>query len=880
MRAWWWVVVGVVLLGAPAGAVKNPCPAGCIDIDIGTHPGSGLPNPPACLCDWHTRVIKPLIDALHARGAFLDRAQTWTQPQTFPAGTTIGGATSTTTTTAASSTTTTAPAGTLYVVPPDYNAGGVVGTADCTPATTGDGTIGNPYRNLYWALKGANSGAGVPCGTTLTLRGGHYGVNTQLSGTPDAQGIYQNTGTAARLDNCSDETATTNAFGATRALALVTKQCTAGSRLTITNYPGETVVLEGTNLDMQATGLWTQCEGQFRCGTVLSSIACIGAGNPAACCTGANTGTCNNLPCTGAGTPYACCTGAGTGSGCAAPFVLDATVGGQGLEGWQRTYYTTRPWCSSGQPQCEGSLWVDATDNTHGKRLGLWSNDWHDGLGTEHDFSRHDDFVEADLAPGQDTQYPIVGRWYGVHGQGTTAIARLADSYVGGGSYDLDAHAVRVVSEPGHRWSASPIVIDGANFVTIERNAGGGTLKIRGGYPAIKIRGNALNTRIAGLDIAAVGSWYGNAVRIENGSFIVIDGNTITEVGGEGIAAYGGGNGSAGQRGIVIENITITNNTIENMGFGQWDGMALAGYGAVASAIKLKNCKNCVVRGNRVKHTILHGIEVNVSASSDSTIGACCPTHVAGVATDPATCSPTLDCRSDAPIIEGNDVQDTGYQALFPSEGGTYPPQVIVNGNDGAGIWTKNAGTAGRIANNMIHYGTLTIAGGLFAGITIEDQGAILGGVNVNGTWTVANNSVSLPYYSYFSPSIPISTVELIGNAFNGTATYPPIRTRGRAVSMMRNNAFIVTTTGDQVLQAITENVSGCGAANLTTSTVTCVDATPTNLTVSPFVSADDLHAAGTALKDKGGAAVAGYTIDFDGQTRAVPWDAGADEVP
>lgn len=46
-----------------------------------------------------------------------------------------------------------------------------------------------------------------------------------------------------------------------------------------------------------------------------ANILCTGSGTPAACCTGAGSGTCDaNILCTGSGAPSACCDGSGTGS--------------------------------------------------------------------------------------------------------------------------------------------------------------------------------------------------------------------------------------------------------------------------------------------------------------------------------------------------------------------------------------------------------------------------------------------------------------------------------------------------------------------------------------------------------------------------------------
>lgn len=105
-------------------------------------------------------------------------------------------------------------------------------SSHCTPEFRGTGTLTNPWVNLFDALRQSN----LQPGDTLILRGG----------------VYRNS-----YDGFQSDCGITADPGINTLLPL-TRSGTAIMPIVIENYPGEIVILDGTDADMLAT-TWTPC---------------------------------------------------------------------------------------------------------------------------------------------------------------------------------------------------------------------------------------------------------------------------------------------------------------------------------------------------------------------------------------------------------------------------------------------------------------------------------------------------------------------------------------------------------------------------------------------------------------------------------------------
>ncbi|MDC0358472.1 right-handed parallel beta-helix repeat-containing protein, partial [Oligoflexia bacterium] len=176
-------------------------------------------------------------------------------PTSSPIGTTPQPTTTATSTPTPSSTPTSSPTATstptqiptgpaLYVAPL---------STKCNPTNPGSGTLADPFTNLYYAAMQLDPG------DTLYLRGGSYQVSVPA--------FAQHSTPQQRLAGC-DNDADSNGTGydGTHTVLPLLRSGTASQPITITNYPGETVVVDGTDADL-ASATWTRCESATQCGS-------------------------------------------------------------------------------------------------------------------------------------------------------------------------------------------------------------------------------------------------------------------------------------------------------------------------------------------------------------------------------------------------------------------------------------------------------------------------------------------------------------------------------------------------------------------------------------------------------------------------------------
>lgn len=746
----------------------------------------------------------------------------------------VGQTTTTTTTIAATTTltptTTTTTSTTLptdvHVVAPGVTLGSSTGTRDCTPASTGSGTLAAPYTNLYYAMTQAG-GSGVACGSTVYLHGGTYNVDA-TTGTADTRGLFVDTTSGNRQDNCDDDTTDDGGAGVTdgtRTVLPVFKVCTVNTPIVIKNYPGEDVILEGTTQDWAGGSVWTQCGSTTACGTAATGLT---------------------------------------------------------LDDRTKTYYATITPCgfSSGAP-CDLQMWVNPSATSLGDRLG-WMADTTAVVATNA-WTSHDNFAAADLYPGQDTANPIVGRFASLGSTtagDTTVIARLSDTYVAahGGSYDPDAHSVRVANESGYKASTAAVVtMTGAKYITLMGNTTG-SLRVRYGYPGIMVNGSSDHITIDNVKIEGAGGFnYGNAIRVLDGNQVTVANSTVTESAGEAIAFYGGQSGNGGSYGIQTTQNVATRNTITKSGRGYFDGGSF--YSATADAIKLKNCSSCQATYNTIDRAVPRGIYVTMST------GQCAPT---------GSTTPSVNCSSDGFVVDGNTIYDYGYEKDLSNQS-LYPVPMTTHG-DGAGVAVEvvrslNHATNGYVRNNIIRAGTSYRRNS--APIAYQWSGVkLLGGTGTGGFVKLDNNTIrgvyefpggtaSTPYYGVDMNEVPGASAtivflrnNIIYDAYRGVyhvSSNPPTTVTSNMISGPDTQYALLINGGGTCSGTTPTQLEACGwgSRNLT----------PT------FVSATDSHLGLASLGiDIGysGAPITGdFTLDVDGQARGFGsgWDIGADEV-
>lgn len=119
-------------------------------------------------------------------------------------------------------------------------------SAECSPPTTGSGTLADPWTNLYYAV----TRGGLLPGDTLQLRGGDYYVQASDFPSGDTE--------TERWSGCIGS----NGPGGAKSVMPLLRDYLAGTEqdpIVIENYPGEVAHLTGTSHHFFQTG-WTRCD--------------------------------------------------------------------------------------------------------------------------------------------------------------------------------------------------------------------------------------------------------------------------------------------------------------------------------------------------------------------------------------------------------------------------------------------------------------------------------------------------------------------------------------------------------------------------------------------------------------------------------------------
>jgi hypothetical protein len=181
-------------------------------------------------------------------------------------------------------------------------------STSCNPGAPGNGDIGTPYQSLPWAMHNGS----IACGDVVYLRSGtyQYAMGGSVSdGTPgqvcdddenddktcstkhcngswstvctgDADCVAFSPATCAG----SPDTCSTNAdcpgggtcsgsdkTDGSHAVLPIFKDCSAGTKLIIQNYPGEDAILDGSDT-LVSSATWTKCDNETACGTVTTGL--------------------------------------------------------------------------------------------------------------------------------------------------------------------------------------------------------------------------------------------------------------------------------------------------------------------------------------------------------------------------------------------------------------------------------------------------------------------------------------------------------------------------------------------------------------------------------------------------------------------------------
>ncbi len=127
-------------------------------------------------------------------------------------------------------------------------------STSCHPSSPGTGTLNDPFQHPHYALYHKKVG----CGDTRILRGGVY--QSQYSG------FSKDATHADRSKACDDDNIAGDKRDGSHTLLPLLINCSADSPLVIQNYPGETVVLDGTDADAAEKNIWSLCESGSKCG--------------------------------------------------------------------------------------------------------------------------------------------------------------------------------------------------------------------------------------------------------------------------------------------------------------------------------------------------------------------------------------------------------------------------------------------------------------------------------------------------------------------------------------------------------------------------------------------------------------------------------------
>ena len=426
-----------------------------------------------------------------------------------------------------------AAASTKYVAPSP--------TGSCN-LSTGDGSLTKPYTSLYWVMTQSN----LKCGDTLMLRKGTYRIDRTNAFFPAAD----------RLANCSNKEVAWNSGsdGETTILPIFGSRynCPSGSPLTITNYPGEDVVLDGTDLRMDSGSNWQQCTSTSCCGAPVSGVS--------------------NL------TKYYC----------------------------SKNFNVS----NTDTPQ----IWVSNSDSTAGDRLQWWANsyavqgsdelkDHFVGMGPGKFFSVCGGTGSCMLPPD-----------YTVPGPGLIVLRLKDDSNPNTKKIKLTCEggscAYNLITITG---KANNVII---KKTTTSNGAGTFRLKysyfpIR---TIANSLGSPTNITIDGLNILAAGGRdYGQCIRVYDGNNITVKNVACVESMAEGIAFYGGGPGDGyNPDGNNLTGNVVSNSFIYNTGLAYLDGGG-KGMSSLGMGIIIKNCSTCSAENNVIQKTLRGGIQVNTS---------------------------------------------------------------------------------------------------------------------------------------------------------------------------------------------------------------------------------------------------------------------------
>jgi hypothetical protein len=259
------------------------------------------------------------------------------------------------------------------------------------------------------------------------------------------------------------------------------------------------------------------------------------------------------------------------------------------------------------------------------------------------------------------------------------------------------------VSCEGGDCAPHPILADGgARYVTVRRNPSGGSFTVKYGRYNLFVDRNAQNLTFDGIDFVGAGTRdYGSCVRVYDGDYVTVRNGICVDVMGEGLQFYGGGPGGSNGDGINITNNVVENMDISLTGRAWVDGGYLGNN--LGMSIVIKNCSDCIVRGNRVRDS--YGSAISVTTSINSGL------------------------RANNVIVEGNTIWNFGY--LNSSSGGRTTAGIQFEPQVTGGI------TGGVIRNNQIHNGMAT------HGQWEEGIHASAGGTSAITGLLIVNNSIS-----------------------------------------------------------------------------------------------------------------------------------------
>ncbi len=564
----------------------------------------------------------------------------------------------------------------------------------------GTGSQSNPWHSLHYALKQ------LRCGDVLNLRRGTYRLN--------ASGFA--------VDSCGG-----SAGNGKRASGYMTQQCTAANKIVIQPYQGETVIVDGTSMqidDSSPTSHWTRC----------SDGGDGPGGNNDSC------GACTNL----------------------------------NLQNPSRTYYSEAWNFGSGDreqmwidPQCDDAD-ANCTDpGDTGTRLKAVT-------GTCASLNT--------LVGSCDNRWtsPTCGS-FNTTALNNAIVARLPDN---AGNADPDAHTVKISCQGGTCTSYG-MLFDGARNIEIR---GGGTMYFKYYYYGMRFDSRSADIIVDGVTIAAIGGRdYGNAIRPGSGDRITVRNSTIDEVAAECIAFYGGGNTSCNQiSGNVAENNTISNcgfaHSSNGIGSSLDDGVLIKSckncvarnnriFGTGRTGVKIRSDKNgggkcssdgAVVEGNDIS---------DVCTSVNSPQSDCAGVHAVTVPIDFGT---VQNIR-----ISNNMIHDiTGRNAAVPHgikiDGGVR--NVTITNNSINNVDAECLDTN----ENSVGTGNFVVRNNVFANCNTQNIGGVgLVRLDRAGDWLHSNNaywasSSSAPAVKIRTPTAEYTRANVVPNFDpNGVSSNP-----------------------------------------------------------------------------------------------------------